>query len=360
MEFVPKWIAWEVTGRCNLRCIHCRSSSEMESFTSDFTTDEAKKLLDDIAGYCKPVLVLSGGEPLMRSDLFEIAKYGSDLGLRMCIATNGTLINDEICEQMKASGIKMVSLSLDGSTKEIHDNFRQQEGAFEGALRGIEYLKKHNIEFLINSSFSKRNQHDIENVYRLAKRLGATAWYLFMIVPTGRGEGIMEELISAADYEKILNWHYDMEAKERDMLVRPTCAPQYYRIVLQRQKAEGKKFERRNLKFSTGAGKGCVAAQVICFIDNRGNVQPCSYFPTYAGNVKQKSFREIWENSPLFKDIRDFNKYAGDCGVCEYRTVCGGCRARADAVHGDYLAKEPYCDYIPLLAGKLKKEPVSR
>lgn len=345
--FVPKWLAWETTGRCNLNCVHCRCDASMEAGQGDFTTVEAKALIDDISSYAKPVVVLSGGEPLLRPDLFEIAAYGSEKGLRMCIATNGTLINDEICEKMKATKIKMVSLSIDGSTAEIHDDFRKQKGAFAGTLRGIEYLKKHSIPFLINSSFTKRNQDDAKNIYKLSKALGATAWYMFMIVPTGRGEDIMNELISAEDYEEMLEWHFDQELAEPEMLMRPTCAPHYYRISLQKAKAEGIDYERRSLTFSTGGGKGCIAGQTIALITQHGDLQPCSYFPESAGNLKKKSFKEIWENSKLFKSLRDFESYKGRCGVCEYLNVCGGCRARADAVYGDYLAEEPFCNYVP-------------
>ena len=216
MEFVPKWIAWEATGKCNLKCVHCRSNADMDAEVGDFNTEEAFALLDDIASYAKPVFVLSGGEPLLREDIFEIAKHGTEKGLRMCLATNGVLLNDDYCQKIKESGIRIVSLSLDGSTKEIHDNFRNQEGAFEGTIRGAGYLRKHNIEFIVNSSFTKRNQDDIPHVYRLAKEIGATAWYLFMIVPTGRGEEIMDELVSAEDYEKILEWHYQMEKQEKE------------------------------------------------------------------------------------------------------------------------------------------------
>lgn len=346
-EFEPKWLAWEITGRCNLNCIHCRCDASMEAGQGDFTTAEAKKLIDDIASYAQPVVVLSGGEPLLRKDIFEIAAYGSSKGLRMCMATNGTLINDQICKQMKQSGIRIVSLSLDGSTAAIHDNFRQQKGAFAGTLRGIEFLKKHQIPFLINSSFTKRNQEDIPNVYSLAKKLGATAWYMFMIVPTGRGEEIMNELISAEDYEKILDWHFHQELNESEMLMRPTCAPHYYRLTLQKVKEEKVAYKRRSLSFSTGGNKGCIAAQVIALITQHGDVQPCSYFPVSAGNVKKQSFKDIWENSKLFKSLRDFSQYKGRCGECEYLSVCGGCRARADAVYGDYLAEEPFCNYIP-------------
>ena len=348
MEFAPKWIAWEITRRCNLRCIHCRSSSEQEvKEHPDFSTKEAFRIMDDIASYAKPVIVLSGGEPLLRKDVFEIARYGTDKGFRMCLATNGTLVTDDICDKIKGSGIKIVSLSLDGSEESVHDNFRDQEGAFEGTIKAARLFKKYTIEFIINSSFTKRNQEEIPKVYRLAKELGATAWYMFMIVPTGRGEEIMNELISKEDYEEILNWHYQIEKDEKDMLVRPTCAPHYYRVVLQKSREEGVKFERRTLKFSTGGAKGCIAGQLICLIDVVGNVLPCSYFPKPAGNIKESSFKNIWEKSELFQELRNFKTYKGKCGSCEFITVCGGCRARAYAVYGDYLEEEPFCGYIP-------------
>ncbi len=354
MDFTPKWIAWEITRRCNLRCIHCRSASEtVVKEHPDFSTEEAFRILEDIASYAKPVVVLSGGEPLLRTDVFDIAQKGTELGLRMCLATNGTLIDDDRCRRIKESGIKIVSLSLDGSTAEIHDDFRKQEGAFEGTIRAAELFRKHGIEFIINSSFTKRNQKEIPKVYRLAKELGATAWYMFMIVPTGRGEEIMSELISKEDYEKILEWHYHMEKDEKDILVRPTCAPHYYRIVRQKAKEEGIRFERRSLKFSTGGAKGCIAGQLICLIDVDGNLLPCSYFPKSAGNIFRQSFKEIWENSELFKELRDFKGYKGRCGACEYIHVCGGCRARAYAVYGDYLEEEPFCSYVPK---KMRKE----
>jgi heme b synthase len=345
--FEPKWLAWEITGKCNLNCIHCRSSSTMGSDQGDFTLEEAKSLIDEITSFAKPVVVLSGGEPLLRGDVFDIAAYGTEKGLRMALATNGSLIDDQMCQRIKESGIRIVSLSLDGSTPEIHDDFRKQSGAFEATLQAAEYLKKHNIEFLINSSFTKRNQNDIPNVYRLAKKIGAVAWYMFMIVPMGRGEELMAELIPKEDYDEILKWHFEMELEEKDMLVRPTCAPHYYRIVQQEAKAKGIDFERRNLKFGTGGAKGCIAAQSIAFIGSKGDVQPCSYFPMSAGNVREKGFKEIWDHSRIFEDIRSFKDYKGRCGSCEYLGVCGGCRARAFAVADDYMEEEPFCNHIP-------------
>jgi heme b synthase len=356
MEFAPKWIAWEITRRCNLRCVHCRSASEMEvQGHPDFPLSEAFRIIDDIVSYARPVVVLSGGEPLVREDVFEIARYGTDKGLRMCLATNGTLVNEGICERMKSSGIRIASLSLDGSGDGVHDDFRSQKGAFAGTIAAARLFKKHGIEFIINSSFTKRNQEEIPKVYRLAKELGATAWYMFMIVPTGRGEEIMNELITKEDYEEILDWHYQMEKDEEMMLVRPTCAPHYYRVVLQQSKKEGEKFKKRTLKFSTGGSKGCIAGQLICLIDVDGNVLPCSYFPLPAGNIRRQSFKEIWEGSELFRNLRDFKKYKGKCGSCEFINVCGGCRARAYSVYGDYLEEEPFCSYIPRKARKAEQ-----
>jgi heme b synthase len=348
MEFDVKWIAWEITRRCNLNCVHCRSSSKLEvKDHPDFSFDEAKRVLDDISSFAQPVVVLSGGEPLLRKDVFDIAAYGTEKGLRMCLATNGTLVTEEICHNIKESGIRMVSLSLDGASAAVHDDFRNQIGAFEGTIKAAGLFRKHGIEFLINSSFTKRNQEEVPKIYKLAKELGATAWYMFMIVPTGRGQDILAELISPEDYEELLNWHYDMEKEEDDMLVRPTCAPHYYRIVLQRSKNDKEKFKRRSLKFSTGGSKGCLAGQLICLIDVDGEVLPCSYFPKSAGNIRRQSFKDIWENSELFKSLRDFKSYKGSCGSCEYINVCGGCRARAYSMTGDYLAEEPFCNYSP-------------
>ena len=252
-------------------------------------------------------MVLSGGEPLLRKDIFELADYGTSLGLRMCMATNGALVNDEICEKMKQADIKMVSLSLDGSLPPSTTISASAPAPSTGWC-GPRSLSRNGQKFLINSSFTKRNQPDIANTFKVAKSLGATAWYMFMIVPTGRGEEIMSELISKEDYEEILDWHYQQEKLEDDILMRPTCAPHYYRIVPQKAKAEGVKFERRSLTFSTGGGKGCIAAQTICLIDCFGNVKPCSYFHRTAGNVKDDP---VPGNLGKFRDLQGSAQFQG-------------------------------------------------
>ncbi|MBM3285029.1 MAG: radical SAM protein, partial [Candidatus Aminicenantes bacterium] len=200
MIFEPKWIAWEVTPRCNLSCIHCRSSSTPDAREA-FSTADAFCLIDSIASFCSPVFVLSGGEPLLRKDIFEIASHGTQKGFQVCLATNGTLLDSTNCRTMKEAGVRLVSLSLDGSCSGVHDDFRRQKGAFDRILRGVEHLKKHGLEFIINSSFTRRNQQDIPATFRLAKELGAKAWYMFLIVPTGRGKEVFQELISKEEYE---------------------------------------------------------------------------------------------------------------------------------------------------------------
>ena len=349
MKFLPKWIAWEATERCNLTCIHCRCSSHMEKDLFALDTRSSFALIDNVASYCKPVFVLSGGEPLMRPDLYEIVRYGNRKGFRMCIATNGALLDDTHCRQMVESGVKIVSISLDGSTAAVHDDFRRVPGAFESVLQAAERLNRHGIKFIVNSSFTKRNRHDIAETFQKAKELGAMAWYMFLIVPTGRGKEATAELIETEDYEDILHWHYEREKEEGDILMRPTCAPHYYRLVIQRNKdaERGERLKRRSLSFSTGGGKGCIAAQSICFVNARGDVNPCSYLPLSAGNLLESSFKEIWEESKLFRDMRDFESYGGRCGKCEYLNVCGGCRARAYAIAGDYMGEEPFCDHVP-------------
>jgi AdoMet-dependent heme synthase len=341
-----KWIAWETTPRCNLSCVHCRASSTID-LKEHFDTAQGYSVLDKIGDYCTPVVVLSGGEPLLRKDIFDLAQYGTDKGFRMCMATNGTLITDKSCQNMKDTGIKMVALSLDGPTAAIHDDFRKHPGAFDSIKRAAGYFNKNGIKFIINSSFTKRNQSSIEATYKVAKSLGAQAWYMFMIVPTGRGADIMDELITTEDYDDILKWHYRLEQKENEILVRPTCAPHYYRIFAEEAKKDGIKATRRNLTFGTGGSKGCVAGQTIALIRSDGEVLPCSYFPVSGGNIFKQNLPEIWD-SKVFRDMRAFDEYKDRCGDCEYNGVCGGCRARAYAITGDYMDQEPFCDYVPI------------
>ena len=345
---MPRLIAWEVTRTCNLSCIHCRAASVDKPYSNEFTTEECFKLIDDVVTFASPIIILTGGEPLLRPDIFEIASYGSSKGLRMVMATNGLLIDKESCQQMKEAAIQRVSISLDGSTAKSHDQFRQVKGAFSGALRGIDLLKKASIEFQINTTITRENLHELPDIQKLAIRLGAAAHHIFLLVPTGRGKDFKDQEIAAADYEETLHWFYDQREKV-DLHLKATCAPHYYRIMRERAKEEGKKVTVKTHGMDA-VSRGCLGGTAFLFISHVGQVQPCGYLEIDCGNVRQLSLEEIWRNSKVLKNLRNFEKYKGKCGVCEFRRVCGGCRARAFEATGDYLAEEPLCTYVPRAA----------
>jgi heme b synthase len=341
-----RMVAWELTRSCNLACSHCRASAERGPYPGELSTQEALRVMDEIAAVGKPVIILTGGEPLLRSDIFDVTRYGSGKGFRMVMATNGTLIAEGTVQEMKAAGIQRVSVSLDGPTAESHDAFRKVEGSFLGSLHGIEMLKKGGIEFQINTTITQVNLHLVPGILRLAVDLGAVAHHIFLLVPTGRGKELQDQEISARDYEKTLHWFY--EQRDRVPLqLKATCAPHYYRILRQRAKQEGKKITPKEYGLDAMT-RGCLGGISFCFISHMGQVQPCGYLELNCGNVREKPFQEIWMSSEIFQNLRNVNGYQGKCGRCEFRKVCGGCRARAYEISGDYMAEEPYCIYEPV------------
>jgi len=335
-------LAVELTQRCNLACIHCRATAGDCAPEGELTLAEYKELIDDIAGFASPILILTGGEPLLRNDVYDIASYATEKGLRVAVSTNGTTVDREVAEKLLASGVKTCSISIDGSTPEVHDDFRQQQGAFQASMRGMSILQDAGMKVQINTSLTKRNMHDLDNIYRLVKKAGAHAWHVFMLVPTGRGDADAE-LITAGDYERILNYIYEKN-RDDDMEIKPTCAPQYYRILRQRAGEDGIPVDVDHFGLNART-RGCLAGMGFGFISYRGEVYPCGYYPSMAGNIREQSFSEIWKNSELFTKLRDFKNYEGACGSCRYIAVCGGCRARAYAMTGDDMAEEPFCEY---------------
>jgi len=356
-----RMIAWELTRSCNLACVHCRASAERGSYPGELSTQEVFRVMDEIASFSKPVIILTGGEPLLRADIFviltggepllradifDLASYGTARGFRMVMATNGTLFTEETVQKMKTSGIQRISISIDGPTAETHDAFRKVKGSFEGSLRGIEMAKKGGIEFQINTTITQINLHLIPDILRLAVNLGAVALHIFLLVPTGRGKELKDQEISALDYEKTLHWFYEQTDKV-PLQLKATCAPHYYRILRQQAKKEGKKITPKTHGLDAMT-RGCLGGISFCFISHVGQVQPCGYLELNCGNVREKSFQEIWANSEFFKNLRNTDGYQGKCGRCEYRKVCGGCRARAYELSGEYMAEEPYCIYEPV------------
>lgn len=232
-------IAWEVTRSCNLNCVHCRAAANCGPYPGELSTKKCFQLIDEIAVMSSPVIILTGGEPLLRPDIFDIAAYGTGKGLRMVMATNGTLVNESTVKKMIKSGIKRVSVSLDGKDAPSHDAFRGEIGAFSGALNGIEAMKRAGMEFQINTTVTTANLRQIKDILELAKKLGAAAHHIFLLVPTGRGRDLAEQAITAADYEETLMW-FHQESLQSSIQLKATCAPHYFRILHQ-QKDKGQK-----------------------------------------------------------------------------------------------------------------------
>ena len=338
-------LAWETTRRCNLSCVHCRAGAADHEYPGELTTAQGEELLKDLATMGSPVIILTGGEPLLRGDIFHLARFGTDLGLRMVMAVNGTLLTPEIARKMVGSGIQRISISIDGPDAASHDAFRGQEGAFAGAMDGFEAARQVGLDFQINTTVTRTNLPHMQAIQDLAVKLGAVAHHIFLLVPTGRGRALTGEIISAEEYEDVLNWFYDQRGKT-PLELKATCAPHYFRVLRQRAKADGEKvtFNTHGLDAVT---RGCLGGQGFAFVSHVGQVQPCGYLELPAGDVKEMPFSQIWRESELFAKLRDHNLLGGKCGICEYRRVCGGCRARAYEATGDVLAEEPLCMYQP-------------
>ncbi len=313
-------VAWEVTAACNLSCGYCRASASSLPDAEELSTEEALSFLDSIATL-QPMLILSGGEPLLRPDIFLIARHGVALDLRVSLASNGTLITQQVADEIAASGISRVSISLDGATPEKHDLIRGK-GSFQAAMQGLESLCG-KVDFQINNTITSKNESDVPAIFDLAQRVGARALHFFFLVATGRGRG--EDLISPERQEQLLR-EIDQERARRPIEVQVTCAPQYARIA-----RPGK-----------GRAGGCLAGKNFVFVSRKGDVYPCGYFPLRVGNIREKNFIEIWENAPELRALRE-RALKGKCGRCSFSGTCGGCRARAYAETGDFLGQDPAC-----------------
>jgi radical SAM protein with 4Fe4S-binding SPASM domain len=368
----PRLVFWETTAGCNLSCIHCRRVTVADQLLpQDLTTAESFDLVDQIAAFARPILVLSGGEPLIRPDILDIARYASHRELIVALATNATLIDADMARRIQAAGVRRVSVSLDGADAPTHDLFRGS-GAFDRALAGMEHLAQAGVPAQINTTVARHNVHQMPETLALAKAMGAVALHLFLLVPVGCGVEIAEDQqITPQEYEEVLHWLYDAEM-EGGLELKATCAPHYFRIARQRQAEERRRglvrgrpesHQRQETAGEDGRGghpggrhamnamtRGCLAGTGVCFVSHRGEVFPCGYLPVQAGDVRQQPLREIWEGSPLFAELRDPDLLRGKCGRCEFKGVCGGCRARAYGMTMDYLGEEPFCTYEPRAA----------
>lgn len=343
--FSLRLVAWEMTQACNLACVHCRAGACKHALPDELTTREGKKLIDGIRSVGAPILIMTGGEPLLRKDFFELAEYGVHAGLRVVLATNGVLVDGPTANKIAQVGVRRVSISLDGPTAEEHDAFRQVVGAFDASLNGVQNLRQAAVPVQINTTVTKRNRAKLKDIMKLAEEIGAAAFHVFLLVPTGRAREMAGEEMGPEEYEETLREFYYL-SRSTSMETKATCAPQYYRIMRQEAKREGLEVTERTFGMNA-LTRGCLAGLSFVFVSHAGELQPCGYFDMKAGSVRDAEFKDLWEQAPLFNQLRNFRLLEGKCGRCDYVRYCGGCRARAYEATGRYMAPEPYCGYLP-------------
>ena len=327
----PRIIAFEVTRRCPLACAHCRARAAQDK-SDCLSTDQCKSILKSVADFNKCVVILTGGEPLERPDIYELIEYSQSLHLRTVMATCGYHFTEDTVPKLKQAGVLALSFSLDGATADTHDAFRQTAGAFDTTIAAIEKTRSADIRFQINTTITKHNIAEVPAIAELAEKLGAYCFNPFILVPVGRADEIRDLILSPTEYEKLLNDLADLKQKSAVEL-RVTCGPQFARICRQK-KIEG-----------ADKVKGCLAATEFAFISAGGDVQTCGFLDISAGNLLENGFdfADIWLNSKFLNDLRKLSEYKGACSACAYLAVCRGCRARAYSMLGDYLQHDPIC-----------------
>ncbi|WP_027338868.1 putative heme d1 biosynthesis radical SAM protein NirJ2 [Halonatronum saccharophilum] len=322
-------ISWNTTKRCNLYCEHCYRDSGPETSSDELSTEEAKKLLEEIAKAGFKIMIFSGGEPLLRDDIYELITHAKNLKMRPVMGTNGTMIDLEVAKRLKEAGLARVGISLDSIDSCSHDDFRGEEGAWQKTIEGIRNCHSVSLDTQINTTITDRNYEELEKITDLAVQLGSKAHHPFFLVPTGRGRDIEKESLRSKRYRKMINRILDKQA-EVDIELKPTCAPQFMPMA---------KEQGVYMRFS----RGCIAGIAYCCILPDGDVHICPYLPVKVGNVLENPLDQIWESSKVFNELRAM-EYGGNCGRCKNIEICGGCRARAYYYSdGDYLAEEPWC-----------------
>ena len=349
-------VSWNITRLCNLKCTHCYLPAgfvDTNEFPqgyhrdTELTQSECFRVIDEIAEINSHILlILTGGEPLLRPDILEISKYASDTGFLVVMGTNGVLLNDEVVEKMQQHGVTGAGISLDSIQPTNHDKFRGMEGAWKATMGGIEALKRAQLDFLVQTSVTQWNYDEIPEIVEYAYQLGAKVLNLYFLVRTGRGKTVMD--ISPIQYEKMLETMFQLQAEySGKMLIAAKCAPHYKRVIYEQQSDSA---------FLQGYPSGtCPCGIYYCRISPEGELTPCPYLPVSVGNLKDESFVKLWNESETFHDLRNRDMLQGKCGACEFREVCGGCRARAYATTGNYLAADKSCEYQP---GQPGQKPV--
>ena len=335
--FLPHVIAWNLTKRCNLTCAHCYiAAGSWHTAAGELSTKECHRVLDEILELNQsPMLILSGGEPLLREDLEEIAQHGSSGGATVVIGTNGTRLSHVRIESLMKAGVSGVAISVDSLRSEYHDRFRHGAGALEDTLAAIDRVREHELDFVIQTSLTRGNRQELSELVSWAADKGAVSFNLYFLVPTGRAERMAG--LAPPENEEVLHELVSLEATYRGrMMIRSKCQPQIMRYVAEGDSQSG----------LLNYGTRCPCGVHYCRITPEGKLTPCPYTPVVAGDLRENSFREIWEDSPVFHTLRH-GELGGKCGRCEYREICGGCRARAEAETGDLLGPDDSCAYEP-------------
>ncbi len=359
-DLAPFTLAWELTRACAFACRHCRAEAQPRRHPDELSTEEALHLVDQIRDFGDPILVITGGDPMMRRDLYDILAYAVQKGLRTSLTPTTTrLVTPKALAQVKEAGVRRVALSIDGPSAESHDAFRGFSGSFKIAQSIAQSVADVGLSLQVNTTISRYNADLLDEMVEMVAGFGAVQWSLFFLVPTGRGRA--GDMISAEEHERVFHWLYDLSGKA-PFDIKSTAAPAYRRVVIQRERE--KKSEARDEEGApvlAGAGyrfhdglnrptKGVNDGKGFCFISHTGDVCPSGFLPVSAGNVHQQPVTEIYRSSDLFRSLRDASLLKGRCGICEFREVCGGSRARAYGLTGDYLAEDPSCVYQPVAA----------
>ncbi len=332
----PFIVIWEVTRACQLHCLHCRAQAQRHADPRELRTEEGFQLIEQIAKMDHPLFVITGGDPLERADVYELITHARNQGLEVAMTPSATpKVTFEALQKGQEAGLARVAFSLDGSTPEIHDHFRGTRGSYDLTIKGITILKQLHMPIQINTAVSTHNLADLPRIADLVLHHGAVLWSLFFLVPTGRGK--IKDMISADQAEEVMEWLY-AQSQTRNLLIKTTEAPHYRRVMHQHQ---GKPFSASMPGVNDGNG--------FVFISHTGEVYPSGFLPVSAGQIRTTPLATLYRESPMFRSLRDPSQLTGKCGVCEFRHLCGGSRARAYAVYDDYLASDPACAYQPAI-----------
>lgn len=354
----PFIVIWEVTRACQLKCVHCRADAQLKPDPNELTHEEGLRLIDEIYEMNNPMLVFSGGDCMMRDDLIELADYAVKKGMRVSMTPSATEnVTKEKMKQAKEVGLARWAFSLDGPNAEIHDKFRGIPGSFDLTLEKVAYLRELKMPLQINTVISRYNYDHLEEIAQLMEELEVVMWYIFLLVPTGRGQA--DDCLTPAEHEKVFQWLYQL-SKTSSYDIKTTAAQHYRRVVLQ-QKMREEKVEKGLIRYEDTmtmdqdrirdglkrAPKGVNDGNGFIFVTHTGDVMPSGLLPIKVGNIRENKLQDIYRTAPILNELRNPDLYKGKCGVCEYRNICGGSRSRAYAMTGDHLASEPMCVYVP-------------